>query len=68
MRLGVFVGHTGNVVGGTAFILSHPASRVALAMTTNVGWVTVSTPPTLGPHVPQPPQLLLPFVRQVTSS
>ena len=65
---GVFVGHTGNVVGGTAFILSHPASRVALAMTTNVGWVTVSTPPTLGPHVPQPPQLLMPFVRQVTSS
>jgi CubicO group peptidase (beta-lactamase class C family) len=63
---GVFVGHTGNVVGGTAFILSHPASRVAIAMTTNVGWVTAPTPPELGPAVPQPPQLLVPFIKAVT--
>lgn len=60
--LGKFVGHTGNVVGGTAFLLAHPRSRVAIAMTTNLGWVTVSTPPRLGRSVPDPPQLLLPFV------
>ena len=61
--VGIVVGHTGNVVGGTAFVLSHPASRVAIAMTTNVGWVTAPTPPELGPTVPQPPQLLLPFIQ-----
>ena len=61
--VGLVVGHTGNVVGGTAFVLSHPATRVAIAMTTNVGWVTVPTPPELGPSVPDPPQLLLPFIR-----
>jgi serine beta-lactamase-like protein LACTB, mitochondrial len=64
--IGIVIGHTGNVVGGTAFVLSHPASRVAIAMTTNVGWVTAPTPPELGPSVPQPPQLLLPFVNAVT--
>ena len=64
--VGVVVGHTGNVVGGTAFVLSHPASRVAIAMTTNVGWVTAPTPPELGPSVPQPPQLLMPFIEAVT--
>ena len=60
--LGVFVGHTGNVVGGTAFLLAHPASRVAIAMTTNIGWVTATTPPELGRSVPDPPQLLIPFI------
>ena len=60
--VGVVLGRTGNVVGGTAFVLSHPASRVAIAMTTNVGWVTAPTPPELGPSVPQPPQLLFPFI------
>jgi serine beta-lactamase-like protein LACTB, mitochondrial len=60
--LGTFVGHTGNVVGGTAFLLAHPRSRVAIAMTTNLGWVTVSTPPRLGRSVPDPPQLLIPFI------
>ena len=60
--LGRFVGHIGNVVGGTAFLLAHPQSRVAIAMTTNIGWVTVATPPKLGPSVPDPPQLLVPFI------
>lgn len=60
--LGRFVRHTGNVVGGTAFLLAHPRSRLAIAMTTNVGWVTVRTPPSLGASVPDPPQLLLPFL------
>jgi serine beta-lactamase-like protein LACTB, mitochondrial len=63
--LGRFVSHTGNVVGGTAFLLAHLRSRVAIAMTTNVGWVTVATPPTLGRSVPDPPQLLIPFVAAV---
>jgi serine beta-lactamase-like protein LACTB, mitochondrial len=62
---GRVVGHTGNVVGGTAFLLAHPRSRVAMAMTTNVGWVTVSTPPPLGRSLPDPPQLLIPFVLAV---
>jgi CubicO group peptidase (beta-lactamase class C family) len=60
--LGRFVGHTGNVVGGTAFALAHPDSRVAIAMTTNVGWVTVRRPPTLGRTVPEPQQILIPFI------
>ncbi len=60
--LGRFVGHTGNVVGGTAFLLAHLRSRAAIAMTTNIGWVTVGTPPELGRSVPDPPQLLVPFV------
>jgi hypothetical protein len=60
--LGRFVAHKGNVVGGTAFALAHLESRVAIGMTTNVGWVTVRRPPKLGPSVPDPPQLLIPFV------
>ncbi len=60
--LGRFVGHTGNVVGGTAFLLAHPESGVAIAMTTNIGWVTAATPPELGPSLPDPPQILIPFV------
>jgi CubicO group peptidase (beta-lactamase class C family) len=60
---GLVVRHIGTVVGGTAFVLSHPGSRVAIAMTTNVGWVTARTPPELGPFVPEPPQLLLPFIK-----
>jgi serine beta-lactamase-like protein LACTB, mitochondrial len=59
---GRFVRHIGNVVGGTAFVLAHPRSRVAIAMTTNVGWVTVRTPPSLGRSVPDPPQLVVPFI------
>ncbi len=60
--LGRFVRHTGNVVGGTAFALAHLESRVAIGMTTNVGWVTVRRPPKLGRSVPDPPQLLIPFI------
>jgi hypothetical protein len=53
----------GNVVGGTAFVLAHPESRVAIAMTTNVGWVTVRRPPKLGPTVSDPTQILIPFIK-----
>ena len=60
--LGRFVRHIGNVVGGTAFALAHLESRVAIGMTTNVGWVTVRRPPKLGRSVPDPPQILIPFV------
>ena len=60
--LGRFVGHTGNVVGGTAFLLAHLRLRLAIAMTTNIGWVTVGTPPELGRSVPDPPRLLVPFM------
>ena len=60
---GRVAGHTGNVVGGTAFLLVHPRTRTAVALVTNVGFVTARTPPELGRDVPTPPQLLLPFVR-----
>jgi serine beta-lactamase-like protein LACTB len=61
--LGRFVRHLGNVVGGTAFVLAHPQSKVAIAMTTNVGWVTVRRPPKLGPTVPDPAQIVIPFIK-----
>jgi serine beta-lactamase-like protein LACTB len=60
--LGRFLGHTGNVVGGTAFVLAHPESRVAMSVTTNVGWVTVRRPPRLGKTVPEPQHVLIPFI------
>jgi CubicO group peptidase (beta-lactamase class C family) len=59
---GVFVGHLGNVVGGTAFLLAHPKSRTAIALLTNIGWVTARTPPELAASLPDPPQLLVPFI------
>lgn len=62
---GLVAGHTGNVVGGTAFLLLHPETRVVVALVTNVGFVTAPTPPELGPDVPTPPQLITPFVRRV---
>jgi serine beta-lactamase-like protein LACTB, mitochondrial len=62
--VGPIAGHTGNVVGGTAFILIHPRTRVVVAMTTNVGFVTAPTPPNLR-GTPEPPQLALPFIRHV---
>jgi serine beta-lactamase-like protein LACTB, mitochondrial len=61
---GLFAGHTGNVVGGTAFLLVHPRTRVVVALTTNIGFVTAPRPPSLR-GVPDPPQLALPFVRRV---
>lgn len=61
--VGPFAGHTGNVVGGTAFLLIHPGTRVIVALTTNIGFVTAPRPPDIGRNVPTPPQLALPFVR-----
>jgi serine beta-lactamase-like protein LACTB, mitochondrial len=63
--LGGVAGHTGNVVGGTSFLLIHPRTRVVVAMTTNIGFVTVANPPALGRGVPDPPELALPFIRRV---
>jgi serine beta-lactamase-like protein LACTB len=62
--LGVMAGHTGNVVGGTAFLLIHPRTRVVVALTTNIGFVTAATAPSLA-GVPDPPQLAMPFIRRV---
>jgi serine beta-lactamase-like protein LACTB len=62
--VGRIVGHTGNVVGGTAFLFVHPRTRVVVAMTTNVGFVTVANPPALGRDVPDPPRLAMPFIRR----
>ena len=44
---GLVIGHTGNVVGGTAFLLAHPGTRTAIAMTTNLGYVTTSGAPNM---------------------
>jgi serine beta-lactamase-like protein LACTB, mitochondrial len=63
---GVVAGHTGNVVGGTAFILVHPRTRVVVALVTNIGFVTAARPPELR-GTPDPPALALPFVRHVLS-
>jgi serine beta-lactamase-like protein LACTB len=62
---GRVVGHTGNVVGGTSFLLVHPRTRVVVAITTNIGFVTVARPPRLGRGVPDPPRLAVPFIRRV---
>ena len=56
--------HTGNVVGGTAFLLIHPRTRVVVALVSNLGFVTAPTPPDLA-GAPQPPLLALPFIRHV---
>jgi CubicO group peptidase (beta-lactamase class C family) len=61
---GVVAGHTGNVVGGTSFVLIHPKTRVIVALTTNIGFVTASHPPDLA-GTPDPPQLAVPFIRRV---
>jgi serine beta-lactamase-like protein LACTB, mitochondrial len=62
---GAIAGHIGNVVGGTAFLFLHPKTRVVVAMTTNIGFVTAPVPPALGRGVPDPPQIALPFIRRV---
>jgi serine beta-lactamase-like protein LACTB len=59
---GRIAGHIGNVVGGTAFLFIHPRTRVVVALTSNIGYVTASTPPSLR-GTPDPPQLALPFIR-----
>jgi serine beta-lactamase-like protein LACTB, mitochondrial len=61
---GVVAGHTGNVVGGTSFLLIHPKTRVVVALTSNIGFVTASQPPDLA-GTPDPPLLAVPFVRRV---
>jgi serine beta-lactamase-like protein LACTB, mitochondrial len=61
---GPVVGHTGNVVGGTAGLLIHPRTRVVVALVTNVGYVTAPRPPDLS-GTPGPPQLAMPFIRHV---
>ena len=61
---GKIAGHTGNVVGGTALIFIHPQTRVVVAVTTNIGFVTAATAPNLA-GTPEPPQLALPFIRRV---
>ena len=58
---GRVVGHTGNVVGGTAFLLAQPRAGVAIAMATNIGYVTARTAPDLS-AVPDPPALFTPFI------
>jgi serine beta-lactamase-like protein LACTB len=62
---GRVAGHTGNAVGGTSFLLVHPRTRVVVAMTTNIGFVTATRAPVIGRNVPDPPQLALPFIRRV---
>ena len=62
--VGPFAGHTGNVVGGTTFILIHPRTRVVVAWVTNVGVVTAPKAPDLS-GTPEPPQLPMPFIRRV---
>jgi serine beta-lactamase-like protein LACTB len=62
--VGPVAGHTGNVVGGTAFLLLHPRTRVVIALTTNIGFVTAQSPPDLS-EAPQPPQMAMPFIRHV---
>ena len=64
---GPVAGQTGNVVGGTAFVLIHPRTRVAIAMVTNIGFVTAPTPPDLS-GTPEPPLLALPFIRRVVAA
>jgi CubicO group peptidase (beta-lactamase class C family) len=62
--LGVFAGHTGAVAGGTAALLIHPASRTVLALATNLGYATADSPPPPKRGTPDPPQVLLPFIRR----
>lgn len=64
---GPVAGHTGNVVGGTALLLLHPRTRVVVALTTNIGFVTAPRPPDLR-GTPEPGQLALPFIRHVLAA
>jgi serine beta-lactamase-like protein LACTB, mitochondrial len=61
---GLFVGHTGAVAGGTAALLIHVRSGTVLALTTNLGYATAVSPPPPKPGTPDPPKLLLPFIRR----
>jgi len=62
--VGLVAGHIGNVVGGTAFLLIHPRTRVVVVLVTNIGFVIAPSPPNLS-GTPEPPQLAMPFIRRV---
>jgi serine beta-lactamase-like protein LACTB len=59
---GPMIGHTGNTVGGTAGIVVAPQRGVALALASNVGYVTAPSP-SVAPGTPEPPELLVPFLK-----
>jgi CubicO group peptidase (beta-lactamase class C family) len=60
---GLLVGHTGAVAGGTAALVIHVQSGTVLALTTNLGYATAVSPPPPKKRTPDPPTLLLPFIR-----
>jgi hypothetical protein len=60
---GLFVGLTGAVDGGTAALLIHVKTGTVLSLTTNLGYATAVSPPPPKQGTPDPPELLLPFIR-----
>ena len=61
---GLFVGHIGAVDGGTAGLAIYPQTKAALALTTNVGFATAASPPSPPKGTPDPPMVLLPFIKR----